>query len=106
MSDLSQSRHLDSKPRTVRAPQGAQLSCANWQIEAAYRMIQNNLDPAVAENPDELGVYGGSGKAARNSPCFDAIPASMPKLPPAGTPLIQSGKTGGVFPTHTRAPRA
>ena len=57
----------------MRAPHGTQLSCANWQIEAAYRMIQNNLDPEVAENPDELVVYGGIGKAARNWECFDAI---------------------------------
>src|SRR3569832_1123443 len=73
MSDLSQSRFMGSKPRTVRAPQGTQLSCANWQIEAVFRMIQNTLDPAVAENPDELVVYGGIGKAARNWPCIAAI---------------------------------
>lgn len=66
MSDLSQTPFLGSKARPVRAPQGSQLTCANWQIEGAFRMIQNNLDPAVAENPDQLVVYGGIGKAARN----------------------------------------
>jgi urocanate hydratase len=59
--------------RTIRAPQGSELTCKNWQIEAPYRMIQNNLDPDVAENPDELIVYGGKGKVARNWECFDAI---------------------------------
>ncbi|HEY8049919.1 MAG TPA: urocanate hydratase [Ramlibacter sp.] len=105
MSDLSQSRFMASKPRTVHAPQGAQLSCANWQIEAAYRMIQNNLDPAVAENPQELVVYGGIGKAARNWPCFDAILDSLKQLKPDETLLVQSGKPVGVFRTHTGAPR-
>ena len=89
----------------MRAPQGTQLSCANWQIEAAYRMIQNNLDPAVAENPDELVVYGGIGKAARNWPCFDAILDSLRKLQPDETLLVQSGKPVGVFRTHAGAPR-
>src|SRR6478735_7231722 len=105
MSDLSQTPFLDSKARPVRAPQGTQLSCANWQIEAAYRMIQNNLDPAVAENPDELVVYGGIGKAARNWPCFDAILDSLRKLQPDETLLVQSGKPVGVFRTHAGAPR-
>src|SRR5213595_2964310 len=100
MSDLSQSRFLGSKPRTVRAPQGAQISCANWQIEAAYRMIQNNLDPAVAEKPDELVVYGGIGKAARNWPAFEAILATLRKLTPNETLMVQSGKPVGVFRTH------
>src|SRR5687767_1322888 len=105
MSDLSQTPFLDSKARPVRAPQGSQLSCANWQIEAAYRMIQNNLDPAVAENPDELVVYGGIGKAARNWPCYDAILDSLRKLRPDETLLVQSGKPVGVFRTHEGAPR-
>src|SRR4051812_47149075 len=105
MSDLSQSRFLDSKPRPVRAPRGTQLSCANWQIEAAYRMIQNNLDPAVAERPDELVVYGGIGKAARNWPAFEAILATLRKLEPDETLLVQSGKPVGVFRTHAGAPR-
>jgi urocanate hydratase len=95
----------DHSPRTVHAPQGSQISCANWQIEAAYRMIQNNLDPAVAENPGELVVYGGIGKAARNWPCFDAILDTLRKLQPDETLLIQSGKPVGVFRTHTGAPR-
>src|SRR5207244_11030442 len=66
------------------------LSCANWQIEAAYRMIQNNLDPAVAENPDALVVYGGIGKAARNWPAFEAILATLKKLQPDETLLVRS----------------
>ena len=80
MSDLSQTPFFDSQARPVRAPRGDTLSCANWQIEGAYRMIQNNLDPEVAENPDQLVVYGGIGKAARNWPCFDAILDSLRKL--------------------------
>lgn len=105
MSDLSQTTHLHAGPRPVRAPHGTQLSCANWQIEAAYRMIQNNLDPAVAENPDALVVYGGIGKAARNWPAFEAILDSLRKLQPDETLLIQSGKPVGVFRTHPGAPR-
>jgi urocanate hydratase len=89
----------------VRAPRGSQLSCANWLIEAAYRMIQNNLDPEVAENPDALVVYGGIGKAARNWDCFEAILASAEALQPDETLLIQSGKPVGVFRTHEDAPR-
>ena len=105
MSDLSHTSFLDSKARPVRAPRGSAISCANWQIEAAYRMLQNNLDPEVAENPDELVVYGGIGKAARNWPCFDTILDSLRKLAPDETLLIQSGKPVGVFRTHTGAPR-
>ncbi len=105
MSDLSQTPFLDSQARPVRAPRGSTLSCANWQIEAAYRMLQNNLDPDVAENPDALVVYGGIGKAARNWPCFDAILDSLRKLQPDETLLVQSGKPVGVFRTHTGAPR-
>ena len=105
MSDLSQTPYLESKARPVRAPRGNTLSCANWQIEAAYRMLQNNLDPEVAENPDELVVYGGIGKAARNWPCFDAILHSLRTLKADETLLIQSGKPVGVFRTHTGAPR-
>jgi len=92
-------------PRTVRAPRGTQLSCRNWQIEAAYRMIQNNLDPEVAENPAALVVYGGIGKAARNWACFDAILDCLRRLAPDQSLLIQSGKPVGVFPTHENAPR-
>ena len=105
MSDLSQTPFLDSKARMVRAPRGTELSCADWPIEAAYRMIQNNLDPEVAENPDELVVYGGIGKAARNWPAFDAILDSLRKLKTDETLLVQSGKPVGVFRTHTGAPR-
>ena len=105
MSDLSNNRFLDSKARAVRAPRGVQLSCANWQIEAAYRMLQNNLDPEVAENPDELVVYGGIGKAARNWSAFDAILDTLRKLKPYETLLVQSGKPVGVFRTHEGAPR-
>ena len=95
----------DSHARTVRAPCGPALTCANWQIEAAYRMLQNNLDPEVAENPDELVVYGGIGKAARNWACFDGIMDSLRKLQPNETLLVQSGKPVGVFRTHSDAPR-
>jgi urocanate hydratase len=103
MSDSSPTR--PSQARTVRAPRGPELHCANWQVEAAYRMIQNNLDPEVAENPDELVVYGGIGKAARNWACFDAILDSLRQLQANETLLVQSGKPVGVFRTHTDAPR-
>jgi len=105
MSDLSQASFLAAGPRPVQAPQGTQLSCANWQIEAAFRMIQNNLDQAVAEKPDELVVYGGIGKAARNWPAFEAILATLRTLQADETLLIQSGKPVGVFRTHAGAPR-
>ncbi|HLX29103.1 MAG TPA: urocanate hydratase [Casimicrobiaceae bacterium] len=91
--------------RPVRAPRGAKIVCANWLIEAAYRMIQNNLDREVAENPDALVVYGGIGKAARNWECFDAIVDTLRRLSPEETLLIQSGKPVGVFRTHADAPR-
>ncbi|NBQ05241.1 MAG: urocanate hydratase [Betaproteobacteria bacterium] len=93
------------KARPVKAPRGPEISCANWEIEAAYRMIQNNLDPDVAENPDELVVYGGIGKAARSWDCFEAILESLRALKPDETLLIQSGKPVGIFRTHTGAPR-
>jgi len=93
------------KARPVKAPRGPEISCANWEIEAAYRMIQNNLDPDVAENPDELVVYGGIGKAARSWDCFEAILDSLRALKPDETLLIQSGKPVGIFRTHTGAPR-
>jgi urocanate hydratase len=99
-----ESAHRES-PRTVRAPRGATLTCKNWQIEAAYRMIQNNLDPEVAERPQDLVVYGGIGKAARNWECFDEILARLRELAPDETLLIQSGKPVGVFHTHLDAPR-
>jgi urocanate hydratase len=91
--------------RTVRAPRGTQLTCKNWLIEAAYRMIQNNLDPEVAGDPDNLIVYGGRGKAARNWECFDAILESLRNLEPDETLLVQSGKPVAVFQTHEEAPR-
>ncbi|MBA2962726.1 MULTISPECIES: urocanate hydratase [Ramlibacter] len=105
MSDLSAAPFLAAGPRPVSAPRGSQLHCANWPIEAAWRMIQNNLDPAVAENPDALVVYGGIGKAARNWPAFEAILATLRKLQPDETLLVQSGKPVGVFRTHAGAPR-
>ncbi|MDO9075163.1 MAG: urocanate hydratase [Rubrivivax sp.] len=89
----------------VRAPRGSAISCANWLIEAAYRMLQNNLDPEVAENPDALVVYGGIGKAARNWDCYEAILKSLRELRPDETLLVQSGKPVGVFRTHVDAPR-
>jgi len=89
----------------VRAPRGSQISCANWLIEAAWRMLQNNLDPEVAENPDALVVYGGIGKAARNWDCYEAILKSLRELKPDETLLVQSGKPVGVFRTHADAPR-
>ena len=91
--------------RTIRAPRGTTLTCKNWLIEAAYRMIQNNLDPEVAFDPDHLIVYGGRGRAARNWECFDAILASLRDLEPDETLLVQSGKPVAVFRTHEDAPR-
>ncbi|MCB1607107.1 MAG: urocanate hydratase, partial [Xanthomonadales bacterium] len=91
--------------REIRAPRGDQLSCKSWLSEAAYRMLQNNLDPQVAENPAELVVYGGIGRAARNWECFDQILASLRELEDDQTLLVQSGKPVGVFPTHPDAPR-
>ncbi len=91
--------------RIITAPRGTNLTCKNWQIEAPFRMIQNNLDPDVAENPDELVVYGGKGKAARNWECYDAILNTLKRMEPAETLLVQSGKPVGVFKTHTWSPR-
>src|SRR5689334_6726935 len=88
-----------------RAPRGTQISCKGWQQEAALRMLMNNLDPEVAEKPDELIVYGGRGKAARNWECFHAIVASLKSLENDETLLVQSGKPVGVFRTHSYAPR-
>ncbi len=94
-----------SGPRTVRAPRGTQLTCKNWLIEAPYRMIQHNLDPEVAEIPEELVVYGGRGQAARSWEAFDAILESLKALEEDETLLVQSGKPVAVFKTHTDAPR-
>lgn len=91
--------------RIVSVPRGNQLTCKNWQIEAAYRMIQHNLDPENAEKPDQLIVYGGYGKAARNWECFDAILRTLKDMEPDETLLIQSGKPVGVVQTYTLAPR-
>ena len=94
-----------SGPRTVRAPRGTQLTCKNWLIEAPYRMIQNNLDPDVAERPQDLVVYGGRGQAARSWEAFDAILESLKNLEEDETLLVQSGKPVVVFKSHTDAPR-
>lgn len=91
--------------RPVRAPKGPHLHCRNWQIEAPLRMLLNNLDPEVAEKPDELVVYGGTGKAARNWDCLTAIVRALVELSEDETLLVQSGKPVGIFTTHERAPR-
>src|SRR5258707_4925975 len=91
--------------RTVRAPRGTTISCKSWQQEAALRMLMNNLDPEVAERPEDLVVYGGIGKAARNWECFDAIVRCLRELGNEETLLVQSGKPVGVFRTHADAPR-
>jgi urocanate hydratase len=92
-------------PRAVRAPRGSELSCKGWQQEAALRMLMNNLDPDVAEDPDHLIVYGGTGRAARSWPAFDAIVRELRRLENDETLLVQSGKPVGVFRTTTDAPR-
>src|SRR5579859_4743591 len=92
-------------PRPVRAPRGTSLSCKGWQQEAALRMLMNNLDPDVAERPDDLVVYGGSGRAARSWAAFDAIVRSLQQLENDETLLVQSGKPVGIFHTHADAPR-
>jgi len=94
-----------SGPREVRAPRGEKLTCKNWIIEAAYRMIQNNLDPEVAGDPDRLIVYGGSGRGARDWESFDAILESLKNLEEDETLLVQSGKPVAVFRSHLDAPR-
>ncbi len=94
-----------AQPRPVRAPRGTERSCRNWLIEAAYRMLQNNLDPEVAEHPDALVVYGGIGKAARNWDCFETMLTTLRALQEDETLLVQSGKPVGVFRTHVDAPR-
>ena len=94
-----------STPRVVRAPRGTQLTCKTWLTEAPFRMIQNNLDPEVAERPQDLVVYGGRGQAARNWECFDAILSSLKELEADETLLVQSGKPVAVFKTHPDAPR-
>ncbi|HYO76299.1 MAG TPA: urocanate hydratase, partial [Thermoanaerobaculia bacterium] len=94
-----------STSRTIRAPRGTEITCKGWQQEAALRMLMNNLDPEVAERPEQLIVYGGIGKAARNWECFDAIVATLKRLENDETLLVQSGKPVAVFRTHEHAPR-
>ncbi|MFL6587111.1 MAG: urocanate hydratase [Luteimonas sp.] len=101
MTDAS--RHDPS--RVIRAPRGSELSCRSWLTEAPFRMLQNNLDPDVAERPEDLVVYGGIGRAARDWPCYDAILESLKTLGDDETLLVQSGKPVGVFRTHSDAPR-
>ena len=96
---------MNSEARFVTAPRGSTITCKGWIQEAALRMLMNNLDPDVAENPAELIVYGGKGKAARNWDCFDAIVSSLTSLGNDETLLVQSGKPVGIFKTHLNAPR-
>ncbi|MDE3112307.1 MAG: urocanate hydratase [Chloroflexota bacterium] len=96
---------MTAVPRAVRAPRGSELHCAAWPQEAAFRMIQNNLDPEVAERPQDLVVYGGTGRAARSWDAFDRILATLRRLRSDETLLVQSGKPVGVFRTHEWAPR-
>ena len=108
MTDLSAVQSMarvGAQPHPVRAPRGSTLSCKSWLTEAAYRMLQNNLDPEVAENPDALVVYGGIGKAARNWDCYEAMLVALRQLGDDETLLVQSGKPVGVFRTHADAPR-
>jgi urocanate hydratase len=104
---MTQAPAQNVKPsvRVVRSPRGVHKTCATWQIEAALRMLMNNLDPQVAERPEELVVYGGRGKAARNWECFDAIVATLRGMKADETLLVQSGKPVGVVRTHEDAPR-
>ena len=101
---MSNDNRID-RTRVLRAPRGSELTCKSWLTEAAYRMLHNNLDPEVAERPEELVVYGGIGRAARNWDCFDRICAALKELDDEHTLLIQSGKPVGVFRTHRDAPR-
>src|SRR5712691_1674944 len=107
MSPPSPSLHRRSEAatRVVRAPRGPEISCKGWVQEAALRMLQNNLDPEVAEKPAELVVYGGSGKAARDWPSFERICATLRTLEGDETLLVQSGKPVGILRTHEDAPR-
>ena len=96
---------IQSRP-AITAPTGNQLNCKSWFTEAPLRMLMNNLDPAVAERPDDLVVYGGIGRAARNWDCYQAIVDTLKRLEVDETLLVQSGKPVGVFRTHKDAPRA
>jgi urocanate hydratase len=102
---LSSQSFMATAVRTIRSPRGTSLTCKGWPQEAALRMLMNNLDPDVAERPDDLVVYGGSGKAARNWESFDAIVRSLTALEHDETLLVQSGKPVGIFQTHPGAPR-
>ncbi|MCK4632945.1 MAG: urocanate hydratase, partial [candidate division Zixibacteria bacterium] len=93
------------KPKKVKAARGLKLSCKGWHQEAALRMLNNNLDPEVAEKPDELIIYGGTGKAARNWESYAAIVKSLKALKNDETLLVQSGKPVGIFRTHEHSPR-
>src|ERR1022692_5125148 len=96
---------MSAGARPVRAPHGTALTCGSWQTEAPLRCLMNNLDPAVAEDPDRLVVYGGTGRAARSWEAFDAIVRSLRELENDETLLVQSGKPVGKFRTHDEAPR-
>ena len=96
---------METEHKTIKAPTGKEISCKGWIQEAAMRMLMNNLDPEVAERPEDLIVYGGSGKAARNWNSFEAIISSLKNLENDETLLVQSGKPVGIFRTHTNAPR-
>src|SRR5688572_7509544 len=103
--DLSQKPTAGSPPRRIRAPRGPEKTCKTWQAEAALRMLMNNLDPEVAEDPANLVVYGGRGQAARSWEAFDAIVAALTALEYDETLLVQSGKPVGVIRTFADAPR-
>lgn len=93
------------KSRVLKSPTGSKLNCKGWVQEAAYRMLHNNLDPEVAERPEDLIVYGGLGKAARNWPAFDDICRALLDLNDDETLMVQSGKAVAILPTHKDAPR-
>ena len=97
--------NLIAGPRAVRAPRGTDTSCLGWPQEAALRMLMNNLDPVVAERPDDLVVYGGNGRAVRSWEAFDAIVRTLQRLKSDESLIVQSGKPVAVFKTHARAPR-
>src|SRR5688500_12298167 len=105
MADTPRAALRNDPSRRIRAPRGSTLSCRSWLTEAPFRMLQNNLDAEVAENPAELVVYGGIGRAARDWACYDAILESLKTLGDDETLLVQSGKPVGVFRTHSDAPR-
>jgi urocanate hydratase len=103
--DFEEDSMLQTEVPVIRAPRGTSLQCRGWQQEAALRMLMNNLDPEVAEHPEELVVYGGTGKAARSWEAFYAIVHALKSLADDETLLIQSGKPVGILRTHEAAPR-